>query len=291
MTPKISFEFAVLHYRHDLITHEFLNVGLVLFSKENLYFKSRLLTKYKRLVSMFPGADGEFYKKYIDHLQLVLDEIGNEISSKQYSFLASEQNKLKDILQKALPYDDSSIFFGESNYGNASDIDKVFEEIYSRQVEYYLPKIDRETRSDEEIWTLFRDNLIHESVLSYLSPHTVITPHDEIKFEHGWQNKHWNLLQPVSFDLAIATNIKKKAREWLGTTVLLDSNKDISNLFLLLGKPRLDKSDLRKAYAETKDILNTKTNNYKINLIEEDEASDFAKHIKPIILRDIESHQ
>jgi hypothetical protein len=287
MNEKIPFQYCLLQYRHDLVTGEFLNVGLALYSKPYNYFNARLLTKYRRISCTFPGMDGEFYKKYMTYLQLRLDAIKNKIKSEQLLVFDEWPNKIEDLVSKVLPVDDSSIYFDTPRGGVAKDLDKIFDELYSRLVERYLSENERSTRMDDDVWNVYRQPLLDYNVLPHLERYTVETSDDEIEFHHGWKNGRWNILQPLSFDLSSPTYIKKKAREWLGTTIVLDKSKELSHLYLLLGKPSNQQSDLIKAYNQTKDILNVKPANFRLAIIEEDAASDFAKEIRPVIERDL----
>lgn len=287
MNNKLSFQYAILKYIHDPTTEEFLNVGLVVYSKDFSFFRVQLLTKYKRITQTFPGADGEFYRRYIIHLQRRFIKVSDNISEKtQHAMFKELPENLNDILIKILPPNDSSIQFSAPNGGLASDLDLTFENLYSRLIEYYIPDQERTTRVDEDIWKPYNRLLKQKKVLSYLRPTIINTPHDNIEFQHAWKNGRWKMLQPVSFDLAYPTNIKKKAKTWLGNLTLMRDNKQWSNLYFLLGKPRSEQKSLINAYGSAKDILMTEIDSLSIKLIEEDEAEDFTNEISPQIEED-----
>ena len=132
--------------------------------------------------------------------------------------------------------------------------------------------------------------LSNNGIIPMLSSYSIEVPHDRIEFDYGWKNGKIKALQPLSFDLMGATNIKKKAREWYGTIKLLDQSKELSDLFILIGKPSIKVDDIQKAYTETKEILQSQPNNFEITIIEENEANQFAARMKPIIEKDI-SHK
>jgi hypothetical protein len=287
MTVKFSFQYCLLHYCHDPVTGEFLNIGLVMYNRANKYFNARLLTKYKRISSTFPGLDGEYYRKYVTYLQTLLDNLSIKIGSPQINFKQEWPERLDELLDSILPKDDSSIYFDLPKEGLAKDLNILFEDLYSRLVERYVSDSERTTRHDEDVWNFYKRPLQEQNLLTHLQSHTITTSNDTIEFPHGWKNGKWNVLQPLSFDLSTPTYIKKKAREWLGTAIVLDNSKELSHLYLLLGKPSSQQEDLNKAYSQTKDILNVKLKNFSIQLIEEDEAQNFALDIKPIIERDL----
>jgi hypothetical protein len=289
MNHESAFQFSILQYRHDIVTGEFLNIGLALYCPDSSYFNVRILSKYRRITQTFPGADGEFFKKYVDHLQMLFDIKMNEISNRQLALIGHPPS-LEELLNQILPYDDSSIFFGPVKYGMTFDVDQTFDGLYQRLVEKYTSDPERKTRGDEDVWSIFRKPLSVRKVLSKLMPHTVRTPYDDIEFDHTWKNGRWNILQPLSFDLSVPTIIKKKAREWLGTVDSLDRSDELTNLFLLLGRPNDNKPEHLKVYEKSKSMLRVKPRNYKLVLIEENEAEDFGRDIAQQIELDLKSH-
>ena len=291
MNAKFKFQYSILRYRHDLITGEFINVGLVLFSSEARYFKAKMLNRYKRVTATFPRADGEFLKSYLDHLQFEFDVISEGIQNEQLNLFADSKlpEALGGLLSKVLPHDDSSVYFEKPQFGLVEDLEKFFYDLYDRMVLHYMVDLDRDTRNDEDIWDLYRKPLLKTSVLSRLQRHIVRLSVDEYKFDHAWKNGKWKVLQPVSFDLKIPTNIRKKAREWVGATFVLKEEKNLGHLYFLLGAPSLNNPDLIKAYNQTKEMLSLKQDGLSTTLIEENEAEDFANHISPIIERETDN--
>lgn len=286
MSTLIPFQYAVLRYVHDAATGEFLNVGLVLYSSSQRHLQAQLLTKYSRITATFPGTDGEFHRQYISRLQNRFDQLAIEVKKQQLS-LFSEKVTIQSILLGALPNDDSSIQFSQPMGGLAKNLDSVFGELYFRLIEKYIEVVERPSRDDDQIWNHFKRPLYEQNILANLQPKKIVTSHDQIEFDYAWKNGNWNLLQPLSFDLIQPTYIRRKARTWLGTNLLLDTSKEISSLYYLLGRPNLDQPALNRAYDDAKDILGTAKLGYKIMIIEEDGAEDFARSIKSQIESDL----
>jgi hypothetical protein len=113
---------------------------------------------------------------------------------------------------------------------------------------------------------------------------------DDVIFDHAWKNGRWKALQPLSFDLTKAGSIRNKAHQYFGTNVLLEDSKEISKVYYLLGKPRRDDVVLQKAYIKAKDLLGSGIHSKIIEIVEEDGADDFARHISPQIEEDT-SHE
>lgn len=287
MNKKTPFQFKILRYFHDTFTGEFLNVGLALYSQDAHYFRVRLLHKYQRITSAFPTADGEHYRKYITALQTKFDSLAEEVNSKQLTLQQWLPELVDELLSKVLPPDDSSIQFGPTQGGMAADLDMVFNDLYYRLVELYIPSEEHLSRTEQEIWNLFSRPLRVQSVVGLLRPTIIRTEMDDIELDHAWKNGRWKALQPLSFDLQHASTISKKARTWLGTNVILNESSEIAKVYYLLGQPRRDDASLLKAYEKAKDLLGTGDYARKIEIIEEDEAEEFARSISPQIQSDV----
>jgi len=290
MNNKQPYQYAILRYIHDPVTDEFLNVGLVMYSKEQSFFRAQLLTRYRRLTNAFPGTDGDFYRRYMNHVQLKLNKIRADISAskKQSSLFDQWPNQISKILNQILPPNDSSIRFSVPSGGLSKNLDDTFDDMYFRLIEYYLSETEKHSRSNEEVWSAFSRPLREKSVLNLLRSTIISTPQDDIEFNHAWKNGQWNLLQPLSFDLVHPANIKKKAKTWLGNTLLMRNNDQWSNLYFLLGQPRSEQSTLLKAYDSAKDILLAEVDGLPVEIIEENEAEDFANEISPQIEEDVD---
>jgi hypothetical protein len=288
MNAKIPFQFRILRYIHDSFTGEFLNVGLALYAQSVPFFRVRLLRKYTRITNTFPSADGEHYHRYMSALQVQFDHLVESVHSQQLSLQPWQPKLIDELLAKVLPPDDSSIQFGPTQGGMAGGLDAVFSDLYYRLVETYVPVDERQSRTEHEIWNLFSKPLHVQNVARLLHPTIIHTAKDEIEFEHAWKNGKWNALQPLSFDLQQAGSIQKKARLWLGTNVIFNESPEIGKVYYLLGKPRRDDPTLQKAYLKALDLLGSGEHAKKIEIIQEEEAEEFARQISPQIQADTE---
>lgn len=289
MTNNISFEYAILHYRHDISTGEVLNIGLVLYAKENSYFVGKITTKFQRISKAFPNADLHFLRTYLSKIQYKLTSQSKKIDKSSNQFSSFQPNGIKGILSEVIQYDDSSIFFGEPKIGVLpfDQIHNYFEQLYFKMVDQYQTKYDRDSRSDEEIWTHFKKEMVNHSYVNHLQSHIIKTKYSDIKFDHGWKNGRLNILQPISFDLMNAVNIKKKSHEWLGTLTLLNTTNALNNFYFLVGGPKHRSSEVVKAYETSIQILKEADTEYDVEVIDEKDAEYFAKSIKPVIDKDL----
>jgi hypothetical protein len=286
MTTKIAFQYTVLRYIYDSFTGEFLNVGLAFYSQSPAFFKAKFLLKYKRITGAFPEADGEFYRTYISRLQTKADWVAEKVNSDQMSLESWLPGRIEELLLRILTKDDSAIQFGPVLGGMANDLEDTYEDLYTRLVEAHLPHEEDLSRSEDEIWSAFSKPLREYDVIRRLKPIVIHTKKDDVEFEHAWKNGRWKAMQPLSFDLVKAGSIINKARQYLGTNVILGYSDEISKVYYLLGRPHRDDIALQKAYDKGKDLLGIGEHTQKIEIIEEDGKEDFARHISSIIKSD-----
>lgn len=291
MNAKIPFKFRILRYIHDSFTGEFLNIGLALYSQAIPYLQIRLLQKYGRITNTFPGVEGYDFHRYISSLQNKFDNLADKINSKQLTIEQLSLEGIDNLLATVLPPDDSAVQFGPIQGGMAGDLGAVFSDLYFRLVEEYLPTDEHLSRTENEIWNLFNKPLRLHNVTGLLHPTIIHTSNDDIELEHAWKNGKWKALQPISFDLKQTGTIQNKARLWLGINVILEESSEVACIYYLLGKPRRDNLALQKAYFKAKDLLGTGNHSKKIEIIEEDNAEEFAKEISPLIRSDTENKE
>jgi Protein of unknown function (DUF3037) len=285
MSKSIPFQYALVQYGHDLVTDEWLNVGLAIYSGEHRYFRCELLLKYQRLTQAFPGADGEFYKRYMVNLQTSLTQLTLSVGRDQLSFMATP-HQLEGLLASVMTPDDVSVRFGEIRGGLADDLDDTFEEMYQRLVEHYVEAAPEERRSDADILTSLRRTLREADLITKLPSRKIQTPLDELEFPHAWKNGKWNVIQPLSLDAKRPETIRRKAKEVLGSATMLGQASDAATLFVVLGRPQGLEYDVQRAYRKARSALEGVSNSLPLEVVDEDNTGPLIKRIR----EDIEAH-
>jgi hypothetical protein len=281
MNDRIPFQYAVLRYMHDVTTGEFLNVGLALYSPAAKYFQARLLPHFRRITTTFPEADGEFYRRYVSHLQTIANRLSDEINHGQLSLLDDDATSFEALLAQILTPDDSSLYFGQIYGGTADNLDEFFDQFYDRMVTRYLSAPERASRDDEAIWNVYRRHLQAADVVHQLRPHLFQTRFDPIPLAHSWKNGHWNAIEAVSFDLVQPSSIQRKASQWFGDIHALSTSPDWGRLYLLLGAPRQDSANFKRAYKNAKLMITD--SDLHVDLVEEADAEEFAQKMRGLI--------
>jgi hypothetical protein len=138
------------------------------------------------------------------------------------------------------------------------------------------PREDKISRTDDEIWTVYKRPLAEKAVVSVLRPKTISTTDFKISFEYAFRNGHWHALQPLSLDFARPESIQRKAATWLGNCTAIKGSDELSKVYLLLGAPQLQA--YKSAYEKAKSVLNKIP--IKHEIIEETGASQFAEQLR-----------
>lgn len=270
---KQSYTYTVLRYVHDTGTGEFANVGVVLTSPSAVYADAILRPTYGRLSKMFPGMDGDHFRRVIRHLQSRFDELSARIRE-EMDFGDRPENAL-DLAHRVIAPDDSSFQWspmGSGLAGLAEDLAGTLETIYQRSVELYDDKTQSKSRNDEDIWKTFCKGFEEKRILSRLHPKVIAVQDDEITFDHAWKNHQWHCLESISFDLMQAKNIRDKAHNWLGRITSVKETEEDFRVYFLVGEPQLDTS--RRAFEQALNVLHKAPIAHDI--IRENEAEHFA---------------
>jgi len=134
-----------------------------------------------------------------------------------------------------------------------ANLEAALSELYERYVEQYAGEQDVPSRSDDEVWRIFRTPLDLHRVLSKLEPKKIASPNYEYQFRAAWRNQIWHVCEPVSFDLVEATSLLEKANRWVGRSASLSESSEPFRLHLLVGAPQ--DARLQATFMKAQNIL------------------------------------
>jgi len=130
---KSPYSTIILRYVHDVVTGEFVNVGIVICAPEQRFLKARFTTCCERLNAMFLQIDQEHYREMVLHLANQFEKIAVEI----HEGSRPTTNALAGMVKEVLPPDDSSLQWSGSSGGFTANPAKTLDELYQRFVERY----------------------------------------------------------------------------------------------------------------------------------------------------------
>ena len=266
------FQYQIQRYLHDRVTGEFVNVGVVVFSKEDAFLKARVITRYKRISQFYGEFDGHFILKTLKNIQVQCDSLSGDADN------FNGKTAIQQLTSQILPTDDSALYFTEPKTSIDINPETLLDELFNRLIDIYTKENADTLNADEKAWKgIYKQYFEKYKITHKLTEHSVKTSIDEIKFDKAWKNGVWHCYQTVSFDLKTADAIKDKVYKWVGKVNQIKTSKEGLNLYLLTSAPK-EHTELN-AFVDT--ILQFDANqNVKVTVIKENEADQFALEVK-----------
>jgi hypothetical protein len=208
-----AYSYTILRYVHDIVTGEFVNVGVILRVPSANVIDVRVRKTIGRMRKLFPDLDRENFTRTMHAVQRSIFDLRRRLEKEP---LLASNDDAATIIKKVLPLDDSSLQWSTPvGTGLTDNPAKTIERLFERFVSRYDIRSTRR-RTDDEVWQPVRQRLIERDLATVLQEATIQGEVDEIIFKHAWKNGIWHVYEPLSFDLADADGIKTKAREWRG---------------------------------------------------------------------------
>ena len=278
---KYEYNYVLLRYVHDIVSGEFVNVGVVLVAPKLRYFGAICTRRYKRISQFFTGLSGKNYREVASNIQSRIEQLA-ERASDSLDFGAFPKTADR-LVREVLPWDDSSFQISPLMGGvsESNQMQDLIEELYERFVDKYERHQERRTRSDDDVWRSFRSALDKRHITAHFRSSLIRASHYEFEFKHSFRNGRLHVCQPISFDLAESHEIVEKAIQWYGRIQQLQDGGEQFKAYLLLGQPGYP--DLRAAFQNAKEILSEVS--VEKELIGEDQAEEFSQHLGGEIAR------
>lgn len=247
------YSYSVLRYVHDIVTGEFVNVGIVFLAPEHDGYSPVLMSDFKeriqRLRPLFPDIDRHAFVASIGALRRAAKVISKDVASDRLF----SSGDARAVALRILPHDGSSLQWSGVGTGIAKNLSKEFERIADRMLSTYDRRSEAR-KTDEDVWRPIRLALAERKVPIEFEPKVIQGSVDTIEFKHSWKNGQIHAYEPLSFDLTDADNIKDKARKWMGhlASVKIGAHDEFKAYFIA-GRPTDDR--LMPAYETALSIL------------------------------------
>ncbi len=245
-----TYTYTLLRYIHDTTAGEAINVGVALFAPDANFVAVRCRKTYARLKNVFPDMDGAAFRSAMRSIELRFAEFERRTSEELP--LAGKSNVL-EYARMVLPQDDGSLQWSPFGSGLTKDPSKTLDQLYTRMIERYDAHHGDEKRTDDDVWRTFKHTLDIYNLPVQFEPHTVRAEDDEVTFRFAWKNGIWHCVEPVSFDLATAENIRDKAHLWLGQATGVKEAGDQFKVYFVVGRPQSE--SLHTAFESALSIL------------------------------------
>lgn len=244
MIDRMTYTYVLLRYRHDSLSGEFANVGVVVHSPGWHFLGSRVRKTVGRLSKMFPDLDRA---ALMDGLRVIEKGLAR-LQKSEGSGLLTKLRDAESFAKLVLPPDDSSLIWSNVGSGVTKDPLETLESLYRRFVSRY-DESARVTRDDAAVWQPVREKLAERNLADRLQSKLISSPIDEVEFQHAWKNGAWHCYQPLSFDLVTGEGIREKAARWSGHMTGLSRADETIRPHFIVGPPADPKlsDDYRRA--------------------------------------------
>jgi hypothetical protein len=256
---------------HDVLTGEFVNVGVLVYAPEAGFLKVQCSKSYGRISHFYGAVDGRSLLRLLRYVESAAESLSDRLfTSLPFDGHPKDAKACANLL---IPPDDSAVQFGELGVGFTKNPEKTLASLFDRFVTHYV-RPDRATRMDDDILPILKTSLAKRQV--FVEPKIIVAPNDTHEFPIAWKNGMWNACDAVSFDLLNPGDILGKANRWLGRAHTLRQSREEFKLILFLGQPR--ENDLWESYQKAENILNTMPKPFE--LVRESEANAFAEAVE-----------
>jgi hypothetical protein len=135
LNPRIATEgpytYTVLRYVHDICTAEFINVGVVVATRDAPYIAAKFKTDYGRVKGAFPSLDAEVFLARMKRLQACFDAMD---ATRCSEVRAREGSCIEAFMRSALPLEDSALHWSPTASGIGGPLALVLDSLYERLV-------------------------------------------------------------------------------------------------------------------------------------------------------------
>jgi hypothetical protein len=132
-----TYYYQILRYIHDQFTGEFVNLGVVVYSPDEMFLKAKVTQRYTRVTSMFPEANGKFI---ISSSRFLENMINNHFAPKLKELFPLSPN-MEIITSEILKKDDSALQLTSVQKAIDIDLDAALHGIFNSIVDKYMTDI------------------------------------------------------------------------------------------------------------------------------------------------------
>ncbi len=69
---RVSYQYVILRYMPNRVTEEFVNVGVVMYNKESLFLKTKIIDKYGHLTQYFKNINGNYLLQTLKNVEALI---------------------------------------------------------------------------------------------------------------------------------------------------------------------------------------------------------------------------
>lgn len=272
---RLNYQYQIIRYMPDRVKEEFVNVGVVIYSKEARYLQVEVVDKYRRITQFFGDINGQYLLNTLKYIKSEVESLNSLYSHEEFELPAS----LEIISGSILPNDDSALYMTGLYFGLDINLEKAFQNLAKKYLFYEGEK--RESLTDKEVWhKIYKVYFDKHGVSKSLKEKTIKTQTIDINFDLAFKNGVWNCLEAVNFDLKFDDSITDKLFRYLGKFDTLGTS-DEELKYHILANLKPGNGIINEHIRQNLD--NRVIGSATINLVTEENADAFVKKIKEVL--------
>lgn len=291
MSNRTSFSYCLLQYEHNPWLKERLNIGVLLFCEDRQFLRLKTRSWDGRISAAYPNLNKAGFTEDLKQIDRAINKVSRSDFRQQSLFSSTLDRALRDkrtnLAQKialiVAPGSDSSYRWNAGGVGYLFSPEEKLRDLFDRFVNNYDGDRKRLNRSDENVWSGVNKLLLERNLADRIESDPVIkTELGAVKFQAGYQNGTYHVIQPLSFDLADEDRIVAKAAKWGGLAQSLRSaqRRKVTAQFVI-GRPC--KEELTPSFRSAKGYLRNLVG--ENNVFEEEQSVSLVDRIADDISR------
>jgi hypothetical protein len=129
-----KYEYQILRFLPDRVTGEFVNVGIVFYSRDSRKLEWSFLRNIDRIYHFFPGLDFQYFAGQVEQFALQLQEIRVLIEHEESGDIEAS---VAGLTNRLMAPDDTSFVFSEVHRGIAPSLEDAFSNLHEKFVLRY----------------------------------------------------------------------------------------------------------------------------------------------------------
>ena len=263
-----SYYCRVLRYINNIFTHEFANIGLMMWIPQRELILFDATTRYTRISQFFDNFEGKIYRQRISNLYKSYDRLNSDLNR-----LRSYKENPSEVFYELLPRDLSSFQWSSPIAGICSIPEQRFDQLFNEYVKVYKTPTYREYDS---IWGVVRGELKKHDLVEHVQLDFPMRVADvSWSFKMSWDNGVRQVLEPIPLMYQKSAQIIDKASVWNGRLSFLSKSHDFKCTAVISNAPT---DSTTEAYNEAYAILKNARSMRKV--ITENEMPHYIHEIK-----------
>ena len=248
MKSETKIGYTVLRYVHDIVTQEFVNIGVLAYAPDSRQLKLKCSDHLRRVHAFFPDADSKRLSGLIRHVQDAFDTYGCRLAD-----VASSESLPAEVMKAAsrvLPSDSSALQWSAPAGGYDESLNVALNKAFDRYVRSHEPSAHaKRSRGISAVLKPFKLELQTQGVLEHIKRQRIKGAYETYDFAYTWKNHVYHCYEAVNLDLRDHKQVEARAMEWVGRATDLAESAEELRLYLLLAEPV--SRGLRNAYEDT----------------------------------------